>query len=72
MARSNDPNSAGSQFYVTLADTSFLDDNYAVFGMVRDGLDVVLAIGKVETGEFDKPLQDVVMTSVEIVYSEGN
>lgn len=41
MARSNDPNSASCQFYITLANASFLDQNYAVFGKVTEGLDVV-------------------------------
>src|SRR5215510_6644552 len=44
MARSNDPNSASSQFYITLAPTPFLDGNYAVFGRVTEGLDAVRAI----------------------------
>ncbi|HEY3412901.1 MAG TPA: peptidylprolyl isomerase [Armatimonadota bacterium] len=44
MARSQSPNSASSQFYITLAATPFLDDNYAVFGKVTDGLDVVKQI----------------------------
>ena len=41
MARSNDPNSASCQFYITLGPAAFLDMNYAVFGRVLDGLDVV-------------------------------
>ena len=41
MARSQDPNSATSQFYITLAPTPFLDGNYAVFGKVAQGMDVV-------------------------------
>src|SRR5262249_36125632 len=41
MARANDPNSASSQFYFTLGPASFLDMNYAVFGKVTEGLDVV-------------------------------
>ena len=41
MARANDPNSASSQFYITLAATPSLDMNYAVFGKVVEGLDVV-------------------------------
>lgn len=41
MARSQQPDSASSQFYFTLADLSFLDGNYAVFGYVTDGMDVV-------------------------------
>ncbi len=44
MARSSDPNSASSQFYVTLSPTPFLDNNYAVFGRVTEGLDVVRQI----------------------------
>jgi len=45
MARSSDPNSANSQFYITLGPTPFLDGNYAVFGRVTDGLDVARQIG---------------------------
>lgn len=44
MARTNDPNSATSQFYITLAPTPNLDNNYAVFGKVISGLDAVLAL----------------------------
>jgi cyclophilin family peptidyl-prolyl cis-trans isomerase len=46
MARSSNPDSASSQFYITLAPTPFLDMNYAVFGRVTDGLDVVNQIRK--------------------------
>src|SRR3989338_2427882 len=41
MARAQDPNSASSQFYITLEDAHFLDGNYAVFGKVIEGMDVV-------------------------------
>ncbi|QQS45012.1 MAG: peptidylprolyl isomerase [Acidobacteriota bacterium] len=44
MARSSDPNSASCQFYITLAPTPFLDGNYAVFGRVIEGMDVVKQI----------------------------
>jgi cyclophilin family peptidyl-prolyl cis-trans isomerase len=44
MARSANPNSASSQFYITLAPTPFLDTQYAVFGKVTDGMDVVKQI----------------------------
>jgi peptidyl-prolyl cis-trans isomerase B (cyclophilin B) len=44
MARSTDPNSASSQFYITLAPTDFLDGNYAVFGRVIEGIDIVQQI----------------------------
>lgn len=46
MARSNDPNSASSQFYFTLGPASFLDGQYAVFGKVIDGLNVVKELRK--------------------------
>ena len=41
MARSNDPDSAGSQFYITLAPANFLDGKYTVFGRVTSGMNVV-------------------------------
>jgi len=44
MARSQDPDSASSQFYITLEDAHFLDDNYAVFGWVFEGMDNVLKL----------------------------
>ncbi|MFM8393831.1 MAG: peptidylprolyl isomerase [Acidobacteriota bacterium] len=44
MARSSDPNSASSQFYITLGNASFLDGNYAVFGRVTEGQEVVNSI----------------------------
>jgi len=46
MARSNDPDSAGSQFYITLAPANFLDGKYTVFGKVTSGMDVVDKIRK--------------------------
>lgn len=51
MARSQDPNSASSQFYITNGAQSFLDGNYAVFGYVAEGMDVVrsIAVGDVMT-----------------------
>jgi cyclophilin family peptidyl-prolyl cis-trans isomerase len=49
MARSNDPNSASCQFYITLAPASFLDQKYAVFGKVTEGLDAALALRKGDT-----------------------
>ena len=66
MARTADPDSAGSQFYMCLAPTPHLDGKYTVFGQVVDGLDVVLAIGKVATDGRDRPLEKVVMEKVTI------
>lgn len=54
MARSQDPNSASCQFYITLAATPFLDNNYAVFGRVTQGLDVVK---KIEIGDVMKTVR---------------
>ncbi len=44
MARASDPNSASSQFYITLEDSPFLDGNYAIFGRVTSGMEVVESI----------------------------
>ena len=49
------PNTGGSQFFITLAATPWLDGKHAIFGKVTSGLDVVQAIGKVRTGMADKP-----------------
>jgi peptidyl-prolyl cis-trans isomerase A (cyclophilin A) len=69
MARTGAPDSAGSQFYITVASTPFLDGQkppYVVFGQVVEGLDVVLAIGKVPTGSQDRPQTPVVIKKVKI------
>jgi len=63
------PNTGGSQFFITLAPTEWLDGKHAIFGKVVDGIEVVNAIGKVETGSMDRPVEDVVMKSVKIVDS---
>ena len=71
MARSNDPNSNGSQFYINYSNNNSLDGQYTVFAQVYDGMDVVNKIAKVKRDSGDKPLEDVVIKSVEITpYSE--
>ena len=72
MARSNDPNSNGSQFYINYSNNSTLDGQYTVFAQVYDGMDVVNEIAKVQVGANDKPVKDVVLESVEITEFNGD
>jgi len=66
MARSQDPNSAGSQFFIMSGDASNLDGEYAAFGKVISGLDVLDKIRSVETSSNDAPKKDVVITSITV------
>ena len=83
MARTMNPHSASAQFFVNTTDNAFLDHRgkdpqgwgYAVFGKVVDGMDVVEAIGKVETGnrggQQDVPVEPVVIESAKVVEAGG-
>mgnify|MGYP001571728801 FL=1 len=83
MARTNDPHSATSQFFINLKDNQFLDHTekspqgwgYAVFGQVTDGMDVVEAIAAVQTGNAgfhqDVPVEDIVVEKVTITDQDG-
>lgn len=61
MARSQDPNSASSQFFICVADVPSLNGKYAVFGKVTSGMDVVDKIVNTKTDENDNPLEKQVM-----------
>jgi peptidyl-prolyl cis-trans isomerase A (cyclophilin A) len=60
------PNTGGSQFFITLAPTPWLNNHYSIFGKVIQGMDVVNAIGKVQTGANDKPVKAVVIKKITI------
>ena len=67
MARTNDPNSATSQFFIMHADGFFLDGNYAAFGKVVEGIEEVDKIAAAATNEMDMPLEKQVIESIRIV-----
>lgn len=83
MARTSDPHSASSQFFINVAENDFLDFKsetaqgwgYCVFGKVVDGMDVVNKISKVRTtsraGHQDVPVEDVILERVEIVTAKA-
>ena len=68
MAKTNAPHTGGSQFYIVPSDStpSHLDGIHTVFGTVTDGLEYVDSISSVETGQNDRPVNDVTIVSVEI------
>ena len=64
MARSGNPNSAGSQFFIVHKDAPHLDGQYAAFGKVVEGIETVDEIADVETGYGDRPLKPVVIKKI--------
>ena len=66
MARSQSPNSAGSQFFIMHADAKHLDGQYAAFGKVTSGMDVVDAIAKTRTGMQDRPIAEQKIASITV------
>lgn len=67
MARSRQPDSASSQFFIVHKDSPHLDGSYAAFGRVVEGMDAVDVIAQVETDYSDRPLKEVRMKRVYIV-----
>ncbi|HHT55592.1 MAG TPA: peptidylprolyl isomerase [Acholeplasma sp.] len=68
MARTNDPNSASSQFFIMHEDSPHLDGAYAAFGKVTKGLDVVDRIANVKTNMMDGPLEKVVINNISLLH----
>jgi len=66
MARSQDPDSAGSQFYIVTSDSAFLDRQYTVFGEVIEGMDVADKIVNLERDGNDCPLEKAPMLHVTV------
>ena len=67
MARAQNPNSASCQFFIVHEDSKFLDGDYAAFGHVTEGMDVVDAIASVDTYPNDMPSKKVVIKKISIV-----
>lgn len=66
MARSMMPDSAGSQFFVMVADAPHLDGDYAAFGKITEGIDVALEMVKVPTGRNDRPVEPQVIKTITV------
>ncbi len=66
MARAMDPNSAGSQFFIMVADAPHLDGEYAAFGKVTSGMETADAIVSVDTNWMDKPIEPQVIKSIRV------
>lgn len=70
MARAYQPDSAGSQFFIMHKDGLYLDGQYAAFGKVVEGIEVVDQIAKLRTTPSDKPYESVIIESMEVIDEE--
>jgi cyclophilin family peptidyl-prolyl cis-trans isomerase len=70
MARSQDPDSAGSQFFIVLKDSNFLDGQYTVFGRVISGMDIVDKIASLKTDSSDAPVDTEKAKMVKVTVSD--
>ena len=70
MANTGRPHTGGSQFFITLAATPWMDGHHTVFGKVIKGMEVVREIGHVKTGPQDRPVHDVVINKITIKDAE--
>jgi peptidyl-prolyl cis-trans isomerase B (cyclophilin B) len=66
MARTPDPDSAGSQFFIMVGDGEFLDGQYAAFGRVTEGMEQVYAVAKCDTDAADRPRTKQVIESIRV------
>ena len=66
MARSGHPDSAGSQFFIMHQDSPHLDGQYAAFGKVIEGIEVVDSVADFQTDMRDRPMQDIIMKKVTV------
>ncbi len=72
MARAMNKDSAGSQFFIMHKDGEFLDGDYAAFGKVVEGIEVVDAIARVRTSPSDRPYEPVIIESIEVIDEPDN
>ena len=61
------PNTGGSQFFINLVNNNFLDDKHPTFGEVIEGMDIVSKLGKVRTGQMDRPVDNVIIEKAELI-----
>lgn len=72
MARSSNSDSAGSQFFIMHKDALYLDHQYAGFGKVIEGMDVVDKIASIKTTRSDRPLEKVIIENIEVINEPYN